>query len=79
MLQILQVRGTVRDPSNKEKVAHLTALGDALPGTLTLYAADLMQPGSFDEAIRCALQLRLLCLHWHASLGGAHMQHLPAG
>lgn len=42
----------MRDPSNKEKVAHLTALADALPGTLTLYAADLMQPGSFDEAIR---------------------------
>lgn len=48
------VRGTVRDPSNKEKVAHLTALADALPGTLTLYAADLMQSGSFDDAIRGA-------------------------
>jgi hypothetical protein len=46
------VRGTVRDPNNKEKVAHLTALADALPGTLTLYAADLMQSGSFDDAIR---------------------------
>lgn len=49
----LQVRGTVRDPNNKEKVAHVKALADALPGKLTLYAADLLQPGSFDEAVRC--------------------------
>jgi hypothetical protein len=62
----LQVRGTVRDPSRKEKVAHLTALADALPGTLTLYAADLLQTGSFDEAIRCASQAN----HMHAVLAG---------
>lgn len=55
------MRGTVRDPNNKDKVAHLSALADALPGTLKLYAADLMQPGSFDEAIRRASQLRLVC------------------
>ena len=54
------MRGTVRDPNNKDKVAHLSALADALPGTLKLYAADLMQPGSFDEAIRRASQLRLV-------------------
>lgn len=46
------VRGTVRDPSNKQKVAHLQALADALPGKLELYAADLLQLGSFDEAVR---------------------------
>lgn len=48
-----QVRGTVRDANNKEKVAHLNALGNTLPGKLTLYAADLLKEGSFDEVVRC--------------------------
>lgn len=42
----------MRDPSNKQKVAHLRALADALPGKLELFAADLLQPGSFDEAVK---------------------------
>ncbi|KAK9804387.1 hypothetical protein WJX72_010574 [[Myrmecia] bisecta] len=45
------VRGTVRDPAASAKTAHLRALGDALPGTLTLVAADLSVPGSFDNAV----------------------------
>ena len=48
------VRATVRDPSKAEKVTHLKALGDALPGKLELYAADLLEQGSFDEAVRWA-------------------------
>ena len=55
MLQLLAkgwtVRGTVRSLKNEEKVAHLRALGEALPGKLTLHEADLLQDGSFDEVI----------------------------
>lgn len=40
------VRGTVRDPKDEGKTRHLRALGD-----VTLVAADLMDEGSFDEAI----------------------------
>lgn len=64
----VQVRGTVRDPHNKEKVAHLTALADALPGKLTLYAADLLRPGTFDEAVRCC----------HVTLSGIQFDILSA-
>ena len=34
-------------------MAHLKALDDALPGTLELWDADLLQEGSFDAAIQC--------------------------
>ncbi|DBB11385.1 TPA: hypothetical protein ACH3X3_006804 [Trebouxia sp. C0006] len=46
------VKGTVRDTSNKEKVAHLTKLAEALPGKLTLHAADLTKEGSFDSIVK---------------------------
>ncbi|MBJ7291613.1 NAD-dependent epimerase/dehydratase family protein [Williamsia sp.] len=45
------VHGTVRDPDNTAKVAHLTALADASPGTLRLFRAQLLEDGSFDEAM----------------------------
>lgn len=45
------VHGTVRDPDNAGKVGHLTAMGEELPGTLRLFAADLTKPGSFDAAM----------------------------
>ncbi|KAL3160923.1 hypothetical protein ABBQ38_009315 [Trebouxia sp. C0009 RCD-2024] len=48
------VRGTVRSLSKKEKVQHLQALGEALPGKLTLHEADLLQKGSFDEIVKGA-------------------------
>eukprot|EP00891_Asterochloris_glomerata_P004943 jgi/Astpho2/4943/Aster-06679 len=46
-----EVRGTVRDPNNQAKVAHLVQLGQALPGKLTLHAADLLKEGSFDKVV----------------------------
>ena len=56
--QLLQkgynVNGTVRDPSNQALVQHLIKLGDALPGNLKLFKADLLQPGSFDAAVQGA-------------------------
>lgn len=41
------VRGSVRDPGDTNKTAHLRALGD-----VELVGADLMVPGSFDAAVR---------------------------
>ncbi len=45
------VHAAVRDPGNAAKVAHLTALAESAPGTLTLFASDLNQPGSYAEAM----------------------------
>lgn len=41
------VRGSVRDPNDPVKTAHLRAMGD-----VELVAADLMKPGSFDDAVK---------------------------
>jgi nucleoside-diphosphate-sugar epimerase len=49
-----QVRATVRALNDHRRVAHLKALGDAAPGQLTLFEADLLRPGSFAEAMRGA-------------------------
>ena len=45
------VHGTVRDPNNSSKTKHLRDLGDRLPGQLKLFKADLLEPGSFAEAM----------------------------
>lgn len=45
------VRGTVRDPSNTARCQHLLDMATELPGTLELVKADLLDPGSFDEAV----------------------------
>ena len=46
------VRATVRDPSNEKKVGHLKRIAEKSPGTLTLFQADLMQPGSFNGPMK---------------------------
>ena len=43
------VRGTIRSKSAVDKYQHLERLSDTLPGTLTLYEADLLSPGAFDS------------------------------
>src|SRR5690606_15302846 len=46
----------VRDPSNREKIAHLEAVAAEYPGALTFFRADLLEPGSYDDAMRgCAV------------------------
>ncbi|NTV39367.1 MAG: NAD-dependent epimerase/dehydratase family protein [Demequinaceae bacterium] len=45
------VHAAVRDPQNERKVAHLVAAADSAPGTLKLFAGDLMQQGSYAEAM----------------------------
>jgi len=46
-----KVRGTVRDPSNPNKVNHLVALPNAAEN-LTLFHADLIEEGSFDDVFK---------------------------
>lgn len=47
----LDVHATVRDPSNEKKVGHLEQIAKDTPGTLRLFAADLLDDGAFDEAM----------------------------
>ena len=47
----IDVHATVRDPSNDTKVGHLKQIAKDAPGTLTLFAADLLDDGAFDEAM----------------------------
>lgn len=46
------VHATVRDPNNTAKTEHLLTLADQAPGTLKLFAADLLTDGNFDEAMQ---------------------------
>ncbi|CAM3699265.1 NAD-dependent epimerase/dehydratase family protein [Smaragdicoccus niigatensis] len=45
------VRGTVRNPDRAEKLTHLNKLSEAHPGKLSLFKADLLDEGSFAEAM----------------------------
>ena len=52
----LTVHATVRNPDNAEALAHLRQAEAEAPGNLKLFAADLLDPGSFDEAVKgCAV------------------------
>eukprot|EP00750_Incisomonas_marina_P003568 INCI13225.1.p1 GENE.INCI13225.1~~INCI13225.1.p1 ORF type:complete len:417 (-),score=79.73 INCI13225.1:586-1836(-) len=54
------VRGTVRDPQNKAKIAHLEALDDRLPGSISFHAADLNAEDPFTEVARgCVAMLHV--------------------
>ncbi len=46
------VRATVRDTGNASKVGFLKKVAEGLPGTLQLVKADLMDKGSFHEAVK---------------------------
>lgn len=46
-----KVRATVRNANDDNKVGHLLRLSEALPGSLELFEADLLKPGSFDAAV----------------------------
>lgn len=45
------VRATVRDPDKVKGLEHLHALAEDHPGSLSLHRADLLEPGSFTEAL----------------------------
>jgi nucleoside-diphosphate-sugar epimerase len=48
----INVNATVGDPSNVQKVEHLTALAKASAGKLKLFKADLLDFGCFDEPMK---------------------------
>jgi len=45
------VKATVRDKSNEEKIGHLVKMGEKYSGKLELFEADLLQSGSFEDAM----------------------------
>jgi len=50
------VHAPVRDPENKEKLKYLHAAAVNAPGTIKYFKADLLNEGSYDEAMKdCAL------------------------
>src|SRR5437868_6000302 len=48
----INVRATVRNPSDDKKVGHLKQIASKSRGRLSLFKADLMQDGAFNEAMR---------------------------
>jgi len=48
----VDVHATVRNPSDDAKVGHLKRIAAAARGRLTLFKADLLQPGDFDTAMQ---------------------------
>ena len=46
------VHAAVRTPNDKEKTKYLDELAAKLPGTIKYFKADLMDEGSFDEAMK---------------------------
>lgn len=50
------VHCAVRDPQNTDKVGHLTRMAEELPGEVRLFKADLLDLGSYSEAMQnCAV------------------------
>ncbi|MEO1008011.1 MAG: NAD-dependent epimerase/dehydratase family protein [Planctomycetota bacterium] len=45
------VHAAVRDPANADKRAHLDAMARELPGSIRYFAADLLEPGSYADAM----------------------------
>lgn len=46
------VHGGVRDPDNAEKIDHLLKMAESAPGQLRLFKADLLNPGSHEDAMQ---------------------------
>ena len=48
----ITVHAAVRNPENKSKVAHLDEIATKTKGTIKYFKSDLMQPGSYAEAMQ---------------------------
>jgi nucleoside-diphosphate-sugar epimerase len=48
----ITVHGAVRNPDNKEKLAHLDAIAASSPGSIKYFKSDLLEEGSYDEAMQ---------------------------
>lgn len=50
------VHAAVRDPNNKERLKYLKAIADASPGQIKFFKSNLMESGSYGEAMQgCAI------------------------
>ncbi|MDP4965141.1 MAG: NAD(P)H-binding protein, partial [Salibacteraceae bacterium] len=47
----ITVHAAVRNPDKKEKLAHLDALAAKAPGSIKYFKADLLNEGSYAEAM----------------------------
>lgn len=47
----LRIHATVRDPRDERRTGHLHKLAEGSEGSLSLFAADLLDQGSFDDAM----------------------------
>ncbi len=50
--QGITVHAAVRDPTNKAKLKYLDQLADNAPGHIRYFQSDLLQPGSYAEAMQ---------------------------
>lgn len=48
----LTVHAMVRDPNNRQKLAHLDAIAASAPGNIRYFAADLLREGAYDEGMQ---------------------------
>jgi nucleoside-diphosphate-sugar epimerase len=48
----INVHATVRDPYDTAKVSHLKSIAEKADADLIFFQADLLKPGSFDEAVK---------------------------
>ena len=46
------IHAPIRSPENKEKTKHLDAIAEAASGTIKYFKADLLDEGSYDEAMQ---------------------------
>lgn len=46
------VHAAVRSPSDTAKLRHLIKMGEREPGSITFFKANLLEPGSYDEAMQ---------------------------
>ncbi|WP_116108791.1 NAD-dependent epimerase/dehydratase family protein [Lewinella sp. IMCC34191] len=51
LLEGFTIHAPVRQPGNKDKVAHLDRLAEGTPGTIKYFSADLLDEGSYTEAM----------------------------
>ena len=50
----ITVHAAVRNPQNKEKLAHLDKVAEKVSGTIKYFTSDLLKPGSYNEAMEVA-------------------------
>ncbi len=48
----ITVHAAVRNPDNEKKIGHLKAAAENAPGAIKFFKSDLMQPGSYKEAMQ---------------------------